>query len=79
MINAYLATANWDQVYFQCVETEYYFAAFKHVIDCNIVNFVPFTSSYGDLKPPWHNAKLTNLCRKKQRSWQKYKKKRNIV
>ena len=79
LINAYLATVNWDQVYSQCVEPEEYFAAFKNVIDYTVVNFVPFTSSNDNFKPPWYNAKLTNLRRIKQRSWQKYKKKRNIV
>ena len=79
LINAYLATVDWNQLYAQCVEPDDYYTVFREVIDNIIVNFVPFTSGTRDTKPPWYNNKLKNLRRIKQRHWQKYKRNRNIV
>ena len=79
LINAFLATINWDEVYSSCNSTEEYWAAFKNVIDTAVLNFVPFVTVSKHKQAPWFSNTLKRLHLIKQRRWRKYFNARNIV
>ena len=74
LINSFLATVDWNDIYSKCEKPEDYFCAFKEVLDYVISNFVPFTCEKPKMQAPWYNARLKSLKRIKQRHWQQYRK-----
>ena len=79
LINAFLATIDWNVVYENCNSTEEHWSAFKNIIDTVIVNFVPFVNVSKRHNKPWFNGKLHRLCLIKQRRWRTYFRNSNIV
>ena len=79
LINAFLGTLNWDEIYLNCTTTEEYWSAFKGILDTIIVNFVPMVSVNPRKQKPWFDGKLKRLRLIKQRRWHTYSNNRNIV
>ena len=79
LINAFLATVDWNVVYRDCIETEDYWRAFKSILDTVIYNFVPFVSISKFNSKPWFHGKLHRLRLIKQRRWRRYFNNSNIV
>ena len=79
LINAFLATVDWNVVYSNCNCTEDYWLAFKHVLDTIIYQFVPFVNVNSVKSKPWFDGKLHRLRLIKQRRWRTYFNNRNIV
>jgi len=79
LINAFLATIEWDVVFDNCSTTNDYWSAFKNIIDTAIYNFVPFVPPGKPKNVPWFTNKLRNLRSRKRRKWKKYVNSRNIV
>ena len=80
VINAFLATLNWDTIFENCNNTAEYWLAFKNVLNTVIYNFVPFVNVSRSKKyVPWFNNRLKHLRAVKQRKWRKYVNSRNIV
>ena len=79
LINAFLATIDWNEVYADCKCTSDYWLAFKTIVDTAIFNFVPFTADVLHKHVPWFKEPLKRLRSIKQRKWKKYIKNRNIV
>ncbi len=61
LINAFLATLDWDEIYSDCRTTEEYWCAFKGIMDTVILNFVPFTVALPNDNVPWFTPNLTRL------------------
>jgi hypothetical protein len=72
LINAFLATIDWDEVYTNCNSTNEYWNAFKDIMNTAIYNFVPFVSSGKSRYTPWFNNNLKHLRSVKQRKWKRY-------
>jgi len=79
LINAFLQTLDWNEVYANCNSTVEYWAAFKDIINTAIYNFVPFVYVNKPKHTPWFNGNLKRLRSIKRRKWVKYTKERNIV
>ena len=79
LINCYLSTVNWDEIYQDCKTAADYFKAFKQVLNYVIDEFVPVTRQSDKNKLPWNNDKLNRLRRVKQRKWQRYRSNRSRV
>ena len=79
VINAFLATIDWNAVYADCVSIEDYWDAFKGILNTAIYNFVPFVESKRRKHVPWFNRTLKSLHRIKQTKWKKYSRSRNVV
>ena len=79
LINAFLATVDWNVVYTDCSTTEDYWRAFKNILDTVIFNFVPFVNVGPNKNKPWFNDKLHRLRMIKQRRWRKYFNNSNVV
>ena len=79
LINAFLATIDWNSVFENCRCTNDYWSAFKDVINTAIYNFVPFVPSGKRKYTPWFNNTLKHLRSVKKRKWRKYTTSRNIV
>ena len=79
LINAFLATLNWDEIYSNCISTSDYWLAFKDILNTITFNFVPFVTPKNSRHSPWFDGKLRRLRNIKQRNWHKYAKARNII
>ena len=79
LINAFLNTLNWEEIYGNCTTAEDHWKAFQNILDTIILNFVPFTSSQPNKNVPWFSDSLRRLRLIKQRRWQKYDRNQNIV
>ena len=79
VINAFLSTIDWDEVYSNCVTTQEYWNSFKDVINTAIYNFVPFVAPVRRKHSPWFNESLRKLHKAKNRNWKKYNRSRNVV
>ena len=80
LINAFLSTIDWEEVFRNCNDVNQSWLALKNVLDTVIFNFVPFVdNAYSRKDVPWFSTKLRRLRNIKQRRWQKYKHNRNIV
>ena len=79
LINAFLATVDWNVVYSNCNSTEDYWLAFKHILDTIIYQFVPFVNVNSFKSKPWFDGKLHRLRLIKQHRWRTYFNNRNIV
>ncbi len=58
LINAFLATINWDIVFTDCQSAEEYWCAFKGIVNTAIYNFVPFVNVGNPKNVPWFNQNL---------------------
>ncbi len=79
LINAFLGTIDWSEVFTNCCSTEDYWIAFKDIINTAIYNFVPFVTGKKYKNPPWFNKHLKRLRNIKQKKWRSYRNSRNIV
>ena len=80
IINAFLATVNWEEVFSECSNVEESWAALKNILDSVVYNFVPFVNANANSKDvPWYSSKLRRLRNIKQRRWQAHRNKKNIV
>ena len=79
LINAFLATLDWDIIFSSCDTTEQYWCAFKNILNEVVHNFVPFSANSCNKSKPWFNKNLSRLKAVKQRRWRAYKKNKNIV
>ena len=79
LINAYLLTLDWTEIYALCTSAEDYYSVFQNTLQNVILNFVPFTSSNTHKGVPWFTSRLKYLRRAKQRCWRRYMHSKNIV
>lgn len=79
VINAFLATIDWNIVFADCVSVDDFWEAFKEILNTAIYNFVPFVNPNGRKHVPWLNRNLKSLHRVKQKKWKKYTKSKNVV
>ncbi len=79
LINAFLGTVDWNEVYSNCHTMNDYWIAYKGILNTVIYNFVPFVQCSKQKCAPWFNNYLKRLRSIKQRRWKKYTKTRNIV
>ncbi len=61
LINAFLATIDWDIVYADCRSAEEYLCARKGIVNTAIYNFVPFVNVGDPKNVPWFNRNLKCL------------------
>ncbi len=78
LINAFLGTIDWNEVYSNCHTMNDYRVAFKGILNTVIYNVVPFVQCSKQNCAPWFNSYLKHLRSIKQRRWKKYTKTRNI-
>ena len=79
MINAFLATIDWDEVYAHCITANDYWQAFQNILNTAVYNYVPFVSSVKHRHSPWFNNDIKRLHSDKQKKWKRYVQSRNIV
>ena len=79
LINAFLSTLDWSEIYQECNSTNDYWMAFKNILNTIVYNFVPYETAKDKKNVPWFNEKLKRLRATKQRRWRKYIQSKNIV
>ena len=79
LINAFLSTLDWEDIFSDCESVNDYWLAFKGILDNVISNFVPNVNQSNHKRVPWFNNNLRSLRNQKQRKWKAYRNSRNIV
>ena len=79
LINSFLITLDWADIYKDCIDAQDYFKAFMNVINTVIYKFVPFVNDSPKVHIPWQNDNIKRLRKIKQRRWQRYRSRRNVV